>query len=203
VLDAGTGTGTRLEHLKQRIPGSRMFALDVSPAMAHTAKEKDTDGIIIADMSSLPLSENSFNYVFCFFNSFGYIPSESRRLETLKEFYRVLAPGGAVLMDVLNRWHSGEGLGFKKSKRQISKELAFSRESRELEEGDVLFSLRMNGDIVPGYFHSFTKRGADNLFKQVGFTIEDFQIIGYDSGLIQQEISRGNLFYVLRKPEEK
>lgn len=201
ILDAGTGTGTRLEGLKQRIPTARMIGIDVSPEMTHTANGKDIDGIALADMSALPFKEDTFDYVFCFFNAFGYVPSGEKRAETLKDFYRVLKPGGSAIIDILNRWHTGEGLDFKKSKRQIAKELARSRASSDLETGDVLFNLRMNGDTLPGYFHSFTKREAETQFKQVGFTIEDFQVIGYDSGQTHTNLNKGNFFYILRKPE--
>lgn len=199
ILDAGTGTGTRLESLKQRIPGSKVFAIDVSRSMLQRANERNLNGTALADMSALPFRENSFDYIFCFFNALGYVPTEIRRIAALKEFYRVLAPTGALFIDVLNRWHTGEGLSFKKSKRQISRELAISRESSELEEGDVLFSLQVNSDTIPGYFHSFTKRSLDKQFGQAGFVIEDFQVIGYDSGLVHDEIQKGNFLYTLRK----
>lgn len=201
ALDAGTGTGTRLAGLRQRIPHTRVIGCDISSEMARIASGKDIDGITIADMPLLPFKETAFDYVFCFFNALGYVSSAGKRLETLKEFYRVLRPGGTAMIDVLNRWHTGEALGFKKSKRQIAKELAHSHAASDLETGDVLFSLQMNGDILPGYFHSFTKREAGTQFKQAGFEIEDFQIIGYDSGQTHTNHNKGNFFYILRKPE--
>jgi ubiquinone/menaquinone biosynthesis C-methylase UbiE len=201
ILDVGTGTGTRLAGLKQRLPNADMFASDVSSKMLAQAKEKDIDGLVLADMSHLPIKDGVFDYVFCFFNAFGYVPSQEQRAESLNEFNRVLKPGGTVIIDVLNRWHTGEGINFKKSKRQVSRELAVSRQEESLEEGDVLFNLQMNGDVLPGYFHSFTKRETDSLFKHAGFHIEDFQIVGYDSGITHTEINRGNFLYVLRKPQ--
>lgn len=199
VLDAGTGTGTRLARIKNRITSSEMFAIDVSSNMMAHAKGKDIDGLAVADMACLPFSDATFDYVFCFFNAFGYVPSQARRMETLKEFRRVLKPSGVVIIDVLNRWHTGEGINFKKTKRQISTELSTSRKMEGLEEGDVLFNLHANGSALPGYFHSFTKTEANTTFRQAGFFIDGFHVIGYDSGQSHHEISKGNFLYILKK----
>jgi SAM-dependent methyltransferase len=57
--------------------------------------------LVRGDMRHLPFPAASFDAVVNLFNSFGYFgPEENRRV--LREFARVLAPGGRVLLDLAN-----------------------------------------------------------------------------------------------------
>ena len=56
-----------------------------------------------ADMRALPLKASSLDAVVSLFSSFGYLESDDEDLRVLREIARVLRPGGALLLDLLNR----------------------------------------------------------------------------------------------------
>lgn len=198
ILDAGTGTGTRAEQLKRELPNSEFYACDISPQMVSVAKTKELDDVQMANMADLQYPSDFFYATLCLFNSFGYIPSGSERRRTLYNFHRVLKEGGYLFIDVLNRWHIGEGLNFKKSPLRIAYELASSVVDPRLETGDVLFKLRDDSGLL-GFFHSFTDRDMRRYLSESGFSIDQMEILGYDTGQPRSRFYEGQLFYVCRK----
>ena len=55
-----------------------------------------------ADMRAIPFRDWSFDSVACMFSSFGYFQDEAEHQQTLCEIARVLTPGGAVLLDLMD-----------------------------------------------------------------------------------------------------
>ena len=62
-----------------------------------------------AEMRALPLRGGSLDAVVSFFSSFGYLESDAEDLRVLREIARVLRPGGALFLDLLNREHALAG----------------------------------------------------------------------------------------------
>ncbi|HEY6907920.1 MAG TPA: class I SAM-dependent methyltransferase [Myxococcales bacterium] len=56
-----------------------------------------------ADMRALPLRSGSVDGVVSLFSSFGYLESDEEDARVLREVARVVRPGGAVFLDLLNR----------------------------------------------------------------------------------------------------
>ena len=54
------------------------------------------------DMRAIPFGNGSFGAVACLFSSFGYFENEAEHQGTLDEIARVLAPGGALLLDLMD-----------------------------------------------------------------------------------------------------
>jgi demethylmenaquinone methyltransferase / 2-methoxy-6-polyprenyl-1,4-benzoquinol methylase len=98
VLDAATGTGEVALEIRRRRPGLQVLGLDFSPAMLERARDKiRRRGVTgydlgVADCRSLPLTGNCVAAVTM---AFG-IRNIAERVAVLREFYRVLAPGGQV-----------------------------------------------------------------------------------------------------------
>jgi ubiquinone/menaquinone biosynthesis C-methylase UbiE len=201
ILDVGTGSGSRALKLKEALGSAEIVGCDISPQMVEIARSNGMD-VALADMSELPYRDSSFDHLLVLFNVFGYAPSEHMRKMALQEFYRVLKSGGTVSIDILNRWHRGEGRGFSKTRLSIFKELAKSVFSSSLELGDVTFTPNPSQSHQQGFFHSFSDNEARRLFLGAGFNLKDCRIIGYDSGTYYEESSKGNLFYTLEKPTE-
>jgi len=102
VLDVGAGTCWAAYHFAER--GLQAVALDVAtPELRglYTADALIADGRVyfervLASMEALPLASSSVNYVFCFEVLHACDDAALRR--TMAEFFRVLRPGGRLLM---------------------------------------------------------------------------------------------------------
>ena len=106
VLDAPCGQGRHTRHLARN--GYRVIGLDISPFLldvARTARMKDDDDpvLIRAHLASIPLRSNTVHWAMSLFSSFGYGETEAENLEIMREYARVLVPGGKLLIDVMNR----------------------------------------------------------------------------------------------------
>lgn len=96
ILEVGVGTGKNFPFYP---PGSRMTAIDFSPKMlAQAERKRDRKQIAVdlalQDVQSLPYADNSFDTVIASF-VFCSVPQPRKGL---KELYRVLKPGGQLLL---------------------------------------------------------------------------------------------------------
>jgi ubiquinone/menaquinone biosynthesis C-methylase UbiE len=96
VLDVAVGTGHNLEYLP---PSVEVTGIDLSPEMLGRARERaETLGrpvtLVEGDAQDLPFGDGSFETVVCTL-SMCAIPDQRR---ALAEMYRVLVPGGRLLM---------------------------------------------------------------------------------------------------------
>ncbi|HEX6923109.1 MAG TPA: class I SAM-dependent methyltransferase [Bacillales bacterium] len=94
ILEVGCGTGRTSCYLAKE--GGNVTGLDVRPKMLETAKKRaDREGVKVdwveGDIHNLPFESGSFDAVFAeSVTVFGDIET------VLKEYYRVLAPGGEL-----------------------------------------------------------------------------------------------------------
>jgi ubiquinone/menaquinone biosynthesis C-methylase UbiE len=108
VLDAPCGYGRHAVPLARR--GLRVTGTDRSAAMLARAAEavRSASGTgplprwVRADYRRLPFADGSFDAVLNLFTSFGF-HGDTEDGQVLREFYRVLRPGGALLVDVTHR----------------------------------------------------------------------------------------------------
>ncbi|MFO7826180.1 MAG: methyltransferase domain-containing protein [Cyclobacterium sp.] len=104
LLDLACGQGRHLLELTNR--GSyQLFGLDRSRYLTQRAKTiARKKGVSInfkeGDARKLPYANDSFDYVTILGNSFGYFETSEDDVKILKEVFRVLKPGGRLLMDV-------------------------------------------------------------------------------------------------------
>jgi SAM-dependent methyltransferase len=95
VLDAGCGPGLYAEELVAR--GAEVIGLDASRAMVELARKRlgSTARIEHADLNApLPLADEGFDLIVCAL-AIHYVDD---RAATLREFHRVLRPGGRVVL---------------------------------------------------------------------------------------------------------
>ena len=95
VLDIACGTGELERRLLDVWPNVSITAIDLCPAMLEHARQKpfaDKVNWTESDVTKLPYSDNSFDYVFCV-NAFHYF-REPR--DALSECQRVLRPSGSL-----------------------------------------------------------------------------------------------------------
>ena len=114
TLDLGCGTG----RLARRISplGYRTIGIDLSGPMLDEFQTKagndPASGIIRANMLDLSfLKDHVFEYVACLFSSFGMMLDPKDRLVMLQGVFRVLKPGGTLVLHVHNLWSACRGQG--------------------------------------------------------------------------------------------
>ena len=106
ILDAGCGTGRNLKRLL--LPGSNPVGIDFSLGMLSVARREHPDAsLAIADLQEpLPFTDASFDAVLCALigEHLGDL------LGVLREFLRVLKPGGRLVFSVYHPAMSAAGI---------------------------------------------------------------------------------------------
>jgi demethylmenaquinone methyltransferase/2-methoxy-6-polyprenyl-1,4-benzoquinol methylase len=97
-MDVCTGTGEMARNLLNHAPGeTSVYAADFSVPMLQKAREKEGAErmrFIEADVRSLPFEDNYFDLLTISFATRNINSSAGHLMECLKEFHRVLKPGG-------------------------------------------------------------------------------------------------------------
>lgn len=122
VLDAGCGTGLTTQLFAEK--GVRTIGVDASEEMvrlsrARCARFGDLTEFTVSRFESLPPGySKQFDLVVCLANSLSGIPSTASLMRSLKQFKRVLRPGGALVIQILNPAliREGEPFGVKVSR---------------------------------------------------------------------------------------
>ena len=100
-LDVCSGTGEMAANLvRLSRNGTSVFAADFSlPMLSKAAEKKEADRItfVIADVKALPFPDNSFDLITISFATRNINISRDILIEHLKEFHRVLKPGGCFV----------------------------------------------------------------------------------------------------------
>jgi len=99
ILDIGAGTGRLTNHLNRLAgPSGQVISEDISDEMLKIAKNsmhnKNNCNWVCADACLLPIKASFVDKVICY-SVFPHIP---HREKALKEFYRVLADNGKILV---------------------------------------------------------------------------------------------------------
>jgi len=98
VADVGCGYGRSLPKLHQRFKPTRLIGMDIDPEMLEaSANEVKSHGVqaefVCCSSSNIKLEDNSVDLLFCHQTFHHLIDQE----EAIKEFFRVLKPGGVLL----------------------------------------------------------------------------------------------------------
>jgi SAM-dependent methyltransferase len=99
LLDLAAGAGRHAIAFKRL--GLPVTCLDLSHDLTRRCRELDLR-TVRGDMRALPFLDACFGAVVCLFSSFGYFEAEQEHQLTLDEIARVLLPGGAVLLDLMD-----------------------------------------------------------------------------------------------------
>lgn len=97
IIDACCGTGNMTRAIRERLPESQFYGLDLIPGMLSRAQRKNPNiktiqNDLLVGLASLP---KSFADVIILVN--GFYPQRGKPL-ILKEFYRVLKPDGCLVI---------------------------------------------------------------------------------------------------------
>jgi demethylmenaquinone methyltransferase/2-methoxy-6-polyprenyl-1,4-benzoquinol methylase len=93
ILDLAAGTGDFSLMVRQRYPGSRAVAVDITERMLQLARERGVRHTVCADAGLLPFPDHSFDCVFV-----GYGLRNFPNLKVaVNEIERVTRPGGSLV----------------------------------------------------------------------------------------------------------
>ncbi|MBK16972.1 MAG: SAM-dependent methyltransferase [Prochlorococcus sp. SP3034] len=102
ILDVATGSGRTLKQLRAAFPKEKILGIDLSDSYLKEASRfiSDCDGDLIelikANAENLPFEDNSMQAITCVY-LFHELPRTIRE-KVLKEFFRVLEPGGVLIL---------------------------------------------------------------------------------------------------------
>ncbi len=203
VLDAGCGTAQRTKKYRAQFANGSVYGCDFCPKVLEIAKSKQIHGLVSAEMAALPFMSQSVDVVLCLFNAFGYLPNRDERQRTLLEFYRILRDDGVLFIDVLNRWHLGEGATFKRRLATAVWQWLCGALHPGSCRGDLIFVLQANSQRVSGWVHGFARTEMVRLLRKAGFIISRSLVVGYDTGHVKKKCWQGQLFFVARKQSHR
>ncbi|MBI2814959.1 MAG: methyltransferase domain-containing protein [Opitutae bacterium] len=96
VLDAGCGTGGLIKALRTANPAWQATGLDFMPLACQLARERTGVEVVQGSITALPFAEGSFDAVV----SADVVCQVADGAQALREFARVVRPGGVVLVNV-------------------------------------------------------------------------------------------------------
>jgi SAM-dependent methyltransferase len=186
VLDFGCGNG-RLAGFMERV-FREYFGVDVSQKLIDMAEKKYNEKNIkflkidpLVD--KLTFADNSFDIIFSI-AVFHHLPGKEYRLRVAKELYRVLRPGGKLVVSVWNLW---QRRFWKYHWQELLRKLGKSGKS-SLNWGDLKIPFKAGDKVFERYHHAFGKRELKKLFLKSKFKSGNFV-----------KSKRGNIIFVAEK----
>jgi len=98
VIDIGCGTGRNMMTSIART-SLNMTGIDNSSSMIAICREKGLHQTYQTSVLSLPFDDNTYDYGMCI-AMFHHLETASRREKALREMWRVLKPGGKLILSV-------------------------------------------------------------------------------------------------------
>jgi len=151
VLDAGSGTGNIALKVKEK--GAIVSGIDISKEGIDIHRKKDSSAkLIVGDVAQpLPYSDDAFDKI-CSNNTLYTIPRENRK-QIFVEFYRILKPGGKIVISNVIEGFSPRAIYFDHIKKETKQKGIFFTFWR------ILFLVVPTIKIFY-YNHLITKEGA-------------------------------------------
>jgi tRNA (uracil-5-)-methyltransferase TRM9 len=188
ILDFGCGNGRLAKFLEGNF--SEYVGVDVSQKLIEIAQKNNQQFASQVRFfkidpldEKLPLEKNSFEVIFSI-AVFHHFPSTEYRLQKAKELYRVLRPGGKLIISVWNLWQ-----------RKFWKHHLISFWNKlfgnsKLDWKDFYLPFKTEEKIFERYHHAFSRKEIENLFSKAGF-----------EKISLWKSKRGNIIYVGQKVE--
>lgn len=145
IYDIGCGSGRNLRNSETSI------GFDNCDTFIDICKKKGLNAVK-ADMTELPVGDSTADAIISI-ASFHHLYTYERRKKTLLEMYRVLKPGGEILLSV---W----------SKNQPAKT------RRKFDYGDNIVPWNKNGKVFERFYYIFKMDELQKLFEECGLKVK-------------------------------
>lgn len=163
ILDVGCGAGRVTRAVSAR--GLDIRGVDVNSKALDVARGLEPGARFVeGSMADLPMPDHSFDQVWCLRFSFNALPTEAERLATLRELWRVCAPGGRVYIEAFN-WYFPGRLGLIRlanSVDAVARRLKWHGQGRQgslpLPPRDIIYVANKASAAAPGFAHLTTVR---------------------------------------------
>jgi SAM-dependent methyltransferase len=184
ILDAGCGNGRHTWPLAGA--GYKVVGLDSSRvllAAAHSAtRGSRRPRFVLGSYTALPFEPGSFDAVLCLGTALGYLGDAADRV-ALREFRRVLAPGGRLVVETLHRRELGARLCEYEERPLTSGDVLrferrFDRARRVMRETQRLDNSAGNGSSRSYDLRVYDERELRRMLEDAGF-----ELIGRDASL--------------------
>jgi ubiquinone/menaquinone biosynthesis C-methylase UbiE len=188
VVDVGCGNGRHLIPCADRC--KKVIGFDVSKELLIIVQKKickkklNNVDLIHSDAVNIPLKKNSVDAVL-FIATLHNISERYRRIQSLREIYRILKPDGKAIISVWSRWQD-------RFRHQFLKKCFTG--SRKNEFGDTYIHWRQHGLNIPRFYHLYSKREfLSDLYKA------DLEIIKFREVKIHSKKHPDNYFTIVKR----
>jgi SAM-dependent methyltransferase len=191
LLDVGAGDGSRARCIGRAVGLTRITLLEPSAAMRRNYPAGVEVWSIRAE--ELHRMQGRFDVITCLWNVLGHIFPFAARVEVLRQFARLVSPGGVILADVIHRYNARQ-YGALPTAMRLLHDLV----SPQARNGDVRVVWEVDGQRFATSGHVFTGREVRSMVQAGGLKIVNRRVIDYASGERRRWLFQGNLAYTLR-----
>lgn len=182
VLDAGCGTGNLSMKLKKA--GAKVFGVDYCVEALNIYYQKDPKAeMLVHDLTKpLPFFNNYFDALVC--NNVLYALNKKMRQYIIDEFYRVIKPGGKIVVSNVHKDFRSLSVYSEHIKKSIKK-IGKLRTAAELAKMTIptikmfYYNERIKRQNKTGFYSFMTKDEQSTLFSTAGFRCVSTNIITY------------------------
>ena len=190
MLDVGCGEGHRAESLASRALVQELVLVEPSVGMRKLMRtEREVWPVRIEDVSG---TDRRFDVITCLWNVLGHVSSPEKRLNALRNMRALLSPGGALFLDVQNRYNARHYGRIRTSARMFYDVFRPSADN-----GDVTVQWHTKIGAVRAYGHVFTPKEMVVLFREARLNIRKSFMIDYATGQERRSRFDGSMFFIL------
>lgn len=195
ILDMACGTAQHSYYLAKQ--DCQILGVDPNPDMLRIARKKVRRAQFKTGLMQTFRSKQKFDAILCLFTAINYVSDLKDLEKTLKNFYALLKPGGAVIFDaglVRGRWHpTGKYFHadrYRQGDYEITRYSQWNPAPGNIRKAKAIFWMfvgemdKMESELDEHYLSSFSVPEYQAALKKAGFRTEvygEFKMQKYGS----------------------
>ncbi len=186
VVDIGCGPGAYLMELLNR--GCTVYGIDLSSEMLKTCKSNFANrnkiiSLLCADASMLPLSNQSFNIVFCV----GLLQYVTSLEKTIEEINRITISNGLIIVCVENMFAiSNLGYVTLNKLKNIMGNIFETENKNKKSNKEILSNWFLKKVSIPHNYRLYNPKSLDKVLNQKGFNKISAMTYGYPFKILRR-----------------